>query len=429
MYQLFTENNMAVYSDSELGISFSVPEKDCMGMAQTKEIPAIRDREIIRNAFVNPVSGKRLADIAREKAARNAAVLISDATRGVPTAQMAPYVVEELVEGGVPLEGIFFFVAIGVHRPASEEEMKAFLGELYGKVQIENHTPFCADNLIFLGTTSDGTPVTVNKKAFDCYLHIQIGKVEPHEFAGFSGGRKSVLPGISSEETIRINHRPERILDPHAGIGKLEGNPISRDMEEAAERFRVDFGVNCILNNHMELAAVFAGGMKESHKAAVNFVSCSLGVNIEKPDLIVTCPGQPLDIDLYQSVKALIALTEILDRDIVTLLYCGCRDGVNSPDMLRAFSSSRQLEEVVDWTTKHYEIQMDHVLLLSKILRKEAKIVLCCPNVRDEEAQAMFMEPCQNPAEAMTLARTLSGKTNPKVLFYPRPQTGLPVLV
>ncbi|MBR5681608.1 MAG: nickel-dependent lactate racemase, partial [Clostridia bacterium] len=329
MYQLTFENGMAVYTDTELGISFSVPEEDCLGLVQTGELPELSDRETIRQAVRNPVSGKRLAEIARERAAKTAAILISDATRGVPTAALAPFVVEELLEGGVPLDGICFFVAVGVHRPATEEEMKTFLGDLYGKVRIENHTPFSPENLIPLGTTADGTPLAVNRRAYECDLHIQIGKVEPHEFAGFSGGRKSVLPGISSEETIRVNHRPERILDPRAAIGRVEDNPISMDMEEAAERFRMDFGVNCILNNRMKLAAVYAGGMRESHRAAIDFVRSGLGVSIEKPDLIVTCPGQPLDIDLYQSVKALIALTEVLDRDTAALFYCGCPEGVN----------------------------------------------------------------------------------------------------
>ena len=428
MYQLTFENGMAVYTDTELGISFSVPEEDCLGLVQTGELPELSDRETIRQAVRNPVSGKRLAEIARERAAKTAAILISDATRGVPTAALAPFVVEELLEGGVPLDGICFFVAVGVHRPATEEEMKTFLGDLYGKVRIENHTPFSPENLIPLGTTADGTPLAVNRRAYECDLHIQIGKVEPHEFAGFSGGRKSVLPGISSEETIRVNHRPERILDPRAAIGRVEDNPISMDMEEAAERFRMDFGVNCILNNQMKLAAVYAGGMRESHRAAIDFVRSGLGVSIEKPDLIVTCPGQPLDIDLYQSVKALIALTEVLDRDTAALFYCGCPEGVNSPDMLRAFASSDRLEEAVEWTIQNYEIQMDHVLLLSKFLRKGARIVLCCENVSDADAEKMFMTPGGSPAEAMEIARKLTGKDHPKILFYPRPQTGLPVL-
>ena len=174
MYQLKYQNGIAVYTDTELNLSFTVPEEECMGMLQTAELPALRNREEIRRAFQSPVSGKRLSEIARESGAKSAAILISDATRGVPTAGLAPLVTEELLEGGVPLSGICFFVAIGVHRPATEEEMKAFLGDLYGRVQIENHTPFCRENLISLGTTKDGTPVEVNRRAYECDLHIHI---------------------------------------------------------------------------------------------------------------------------------------------------------------------------------------------------------------------------------------------------------------
>ena len=233
-----------------------------------------------------------------------------------------------------------------------------------------------------------------------------------------------MLPGISCEETIRINPRPERILDPNAAIGKIDGNPVSDDMIEAAELFGIDFGVNCILNNEMKIAAVFTGSLVECHSAAVKYVRDYLGVGIEKPDVIVTCPGQPLDIDFYQSAKALIGLTEILDGDIVTLLTCGCAEGVNSPDMLRAFGSGKTLPEVEKWTTEHYEIQMDHVLLLAKIYRKGARVILSCPNVSDDEARTMLMEPVRDVQKALERAMALTGKACPKVLFYPRPQTG-----
>ena len=428
MYKLERQGGSCVFTDDELNVSFSVPEKNCVGMFQTSQLPAIEDEAALRRAFEEPVSGRRLRDIVQIKGARTACILVSDATRGIPTAPLAAIAVEELIKGGISLENIHFFVAIGVHRPATEAEMKQFLGELYGRVHIENHTPFDADNLISLGRTSGGTPVSVNKRAYNCDIHIQIGKVEPHEFAGFSGGRKSVLPGVSSEETIRINHRPEMILDPASAIGALDGNPINADMTEAAELFGIDFGVNCILNNEMKIAAVFTGGLTECHRHAVDFLRSRLGVVFEKPDLIVTTPGQPLDIDFYQTVKALIALTEILDENVVTLLYCGCPEGVNSPDMLRAFGSSEDLSEVVRYTTDNYEIQMDHVLLLSKIFRKGAQVVLCCPNVTDDEARTMFMTPCKDPQSAMELACRLTGKSEPKIMFYPRPQTGLPRL-
>ena len=268
MYKLELQDDTCVFTDDELNVRFAVPEKNCVGMFQTSPLPAIEDESELRRAFEEPVSGLRLRDIVRRKGAGSACVLVSDATRGIPTAPLAAIAVEELTEGGISLDNIHFFVAIGVHRSATEAEMKLFLGELYGKVHIENHTPFDADNLISLGLTSGGTPVSVNKRAYNCDVHVQIGKVEPHEFAGFSGGRKSVLPGISSEETIRINHRPEMILNPASAIGALDGNPINADMTEAAELFGIDFGVNCIdfevtphLLRHTFLTRCFENGL------------------------------------------------------------------------------------------------------------------------------------------------------------------------
>ena len=239
MYTLEKKDGVCVYKDTMLGIELRLPEENCAGMVQTRELPAIDGQGAIEKAFSEPVSGKTLSEIARDKGAKTACILISDATRGIPTAPMAKVAVDELVKGGLELKNITFFVAIGVHRPATEDEMKYALGELHGKVECVNHTPFDKDNLIYLGDSTNDTPVTVNRRAYECDIHVQIGKVEPHEFAGFSGGRKSVLPGISSEETIRVNHRPERILDPRAAIGRLDDNPVSDDMIEAAELFGI----------------------------------------------------------------------------------------------------------------------------------------------------------------------------------------------
>ncbi len=153
---------------------------------------------------------KRLRDIAADNKALSACVIVSDATRKMPTDKAAEVIVKELQDAGIALSEILFVVALGVHRDATEEEMRELIGdELYSKVRIENHRPYDKDNLIRLGNTGYGTPVIVNKRAYECDIHVSIGKVEPHEFAGFSGGRKSVLPGISSEETIILNHSVE----------------------------------------------------------------------------------------------------------------------------------------------------------------------------------------------------------------------------
>lgn len=429
MYCMECGEGKEVYTDKILNVQFEVPKGWQAAFTQTPPLAPIDQEEEIADAVKNPRYGDPLPRIVEKKQAKSACVLVSDATRAVPTSRLLRYVVEELIKAGMAYQDIHAFVAIGVHRDATEEEMKQILGDLYGKITIENHTPYDKEKLVYLGDTSRGTPIWVNKRAYACDIHIQIGKVEPHEFAGFSGGRKSVLPGVSAEDTIIINHRPDMILQEKAAIGVLKDNPVHEDMVEAAEKFRMDFGVNCVLNNNLELSAVFAGDMVKCHEAAIQSVRERLGVVLkERPDILVTTPGNPLDIDFYQTVKSLIALTEVLNEETVVILYCGCPEGVNSPDMLRAFGSSQDLEEVVAYTTENYKIQMDHVLLLSKILRKNVKIVLCCPNVSDEEAEQMFMIPSKSPEDALQKAIRLSGKKEGTILFYPRPQTGLPEL-
>lgn len=425
MIGLVKEKDAYIYRDDERMVSCNVPGEWDVELCCRKQLDKMQEEEIKRKICDFPM-GRKLRDIAKEKNAHNACILISDATRAVPTSVLAKYVVDELLAGGVMISDIKFFVAIGVHRPATVLEFREMLGDLYGKVKIENHTPFDEGNLIYLGDTKRKTPVWVNRRAYECDLHIQIGKVEPHEFAGFSGGRKSVLPGISGEETIQINHRPEMILNPKSSIGILHGNPVHEDMQEAAELFRIDFGVNCILNQQLEIAGVFAGNMEECHYAAVEYIRSRLVVEIKKPDVIITTPGEPLDIDFYQSVKALIALTEIADNVSDMVIYCNCREGINSPDMLNAFQSYENLEQVIQYVKENYKIQMDHVLLLSKILRKKVRIYVVCPNIRDRDIEEMFMIPCKSIDEAIEKVSKHLKKDALRLLFYPYPQTGLP---
>ena len=213
--ELRRENSGWAYEDRRLQMKCGIPGEYRVKMLQTPDVPEIRDYGEVQRAVREPVSGKSLTEILRGKQVHTVAVLVSDATRAVPTAEIAGVIVDELTENHIALKDITFFVAIGVHRPATEAEFREILGNLYGKVKIENHTPFAENSLICLGDTKRGTPVYVNRRAYACDLHIQIGKVEPHEFAGFSGGRKSVLPGISGEKNHP--HEPPSGNDPSPG--------------------------------------------------------------------------------------------------------------------------------------------------------------------------------------------------------------------
>ncbi len=428
MYQVKIENNKVVYSDETENVNISIKKESYAGIFEASDPEPIKDEKVFLNAVINPLkTSKRLCDIAKDKKAKTACIIVSDITRGVPTNKVAKHLVAELNKGGIQTKNITFFVALGVHRDATEEEMKIFLGDsLYSKVKIENHNAFDEEKLIDLGKTSRNTPVKVNKKAYNCDVKVTVGKVELHDMAGFSGGRKSILPGVSWEQTILINHRPDMIFDKGSGSGKLEGNPIHEDMVEAAQMFGVDFSVNFVVNNSQEPAAVYAGGLIESHLKAVEFLRRFCKVKITgKPDIYITTPGRPLNCDLYQGVKAIIAIRHILSEDSVVLLYGDFPEGVNSHDFLYPLKKFNDLDEARNYAWNNYEIQMDHTLPIIDILKKGIKIIVCSKNVNDEDIETLRMIPSNDLNEAIKMAIKLSGKEKPKIAFFPHPQEAI----
>ena len=295
---------------------------------------------------MNPGYGKSIRDLVKERNAQSASIIISDATRGVPTHLVAGHIIKELAAAGIEYDKILFVVALGVHREATADEIRSFIGdEYYGKVRVENHKPRDTAYLAEIGTTSFGTPVEVYKAAYECDLHISIGKVELHCFAGFSGGRKSVLPGISGARTIAANHSVQNLLDENSIPGVLENNKIHLDMVEAAELYRLDFTVNFVMNDDLLTSGIFAGSMNSAYSAAVRFLRNYCEVKIpEKPDIIVSSTGKPKNIDFYQAVTSLVALVPVLTPDITVVLLCQCPEGINSKDMMRPFEAASTVE-------------------------------------------------------------------------------------
>lgn len=427
MYTTKSDQNLVHYFDETEKVSAAIPSRNFAGIFEA-EYPPIREGVDWREqAILNPVgNGKRLSAIAAEKGAKTAVIVVSDVTRNVPTATVAQHIVNELLLGGVPEEGIRFMVALGVHRESTDDEMREYVGDaLFGKIPVKNHDPFSADKLIDLGPTSQGTPFLVNKEAYECDLHITVGKVELHEMAGFSGGRKSILPGISSEQTIVHNHRPEMIFAEGAVAGNLKGNPIHEDMLEAARRFGVDFSVNIVVDENHQPSAIFAGDLEQSHVLASEYVLqyCKLQLPFV-PDVIVTTPGEPLNIEMYQGVKALIALTHIAHPNMAVVFYGEFPEGVHSPDFMEPFYKYEDLDEARQFTLDDYRVQRDHTLPIIDLLQRGLKVFVASPNVMPGEVEALRMVYCDCLQDAIDKAIAYAGE-NAKVIVLPKSQRAI----
>ena len=427
MYTIEEKELVIVYSDLEEKTILHLPKERFAGFVAPIASPKPSE-DFIEKAFDAPVHSPRLRDLAQGR--KHTVILVSDATRQVPTAIVLPKILEELEAAGLSAESVSCVVATGVHRQATPLEMRQMLGNSSERVgHIDNHDPFDPTELVDLGKTSFGTPVQVNKTVYEADLRIVVGKVEPHEFAGFSGGRKSILPGIASETTIRINHRPEMILHPRAMIGEWKDNPVSKDMTEAARMLGVDFCVNILVDSDNRPTCVICGDLEKSHALAIEKVGESASVPLEtRPRIVVTTPGSPLNINFYQSMKAIIATAPIMAENGVIILYSRCAEGMGSEDMLLPFEKGKSVNETLAFLFCNYRIQMDHALLLCKILQSGVRIIVVSKNLSPKALMKMHILSAASLNEALETAFSILGKDEP-VLFYPCPQRTLPYIL
>jgi len=418
------------YRDPYSGASIRIPRDNYIGCVRCKAPREINWPVDYIRALRNPYGVARLKDMAQGK--KKVVILVSDYTRAVPVKMLLPPLVDELHQAGINENQITIIIACGLHRPSTWTEIAQIVGNDWAKrLTVVNHNALDSDRLTLVGKTKRGTPVWINSLILESDLRIALGQIEPHEYAGFTGGRKSVLPGVSGEETIRFNHSPEMIGHPLARPGVLEGNPVHEDMVEAALMVGVDFIVNVVLDRDLKTVGVFAGDMVEAHRRGADFVSSFSRVEVpSQPDIIVTAPGQPLDIDFYQSLKALFTVAAVASPKTIVVFYSSCREGLGSMgrEMLEAFRDATTPEEVETRLRNNYKVQMDHAFLVSRILQKGIKIIAYSPNVPLNLIREMKMIPVGSVQEGVDMALQLFKGSTPRVLIYPEAERTLPFL-
>jgi lactate racemase len=256
-------------------------------------------------------------------------LLFTDITRATPNERLIPWLLDYLRD--VPREDITLLNQLGTHRPNTRAELEKMLTPAVVKnYRVLNHEPENPDALVQLGATSDGTPALINRHAVEADVRIVTGFIEPHFFAGFSGGVKGIMPGVAGLKTIMSNHGARNIGDPAAAFGITAGNPLWEDLRDIARRIGPSFLLNVALNDTVQITGVFAGDLIAAHQAGCEFVRRSAMQKCDAPfDIVVTTnSGHPLDLNLYQGVKGMSAAARIVKPGGTIILACECREGV-----------------------------------------------------------------------------------------------------
>ena len=314
------------YGRQGLGINLPASAE----VLKTKFIPGLKDEgHAIRQALQQPIGSSPLA--AQVKPGDRVTVVHTDITRATPNDRILPVLLDVLLEAGVKAGDITLLNGLGTHRRQTEAELRQMLGDqIVDGFRCLQHDCNDDDSLISLGETSLGNPVRINRHYLESDVRILTGFIEPHFFAGFSGGPKAILPSLAGTESVFNNHGLEMIAHSQAAWGITEGNPIWEEMREVALRTKPTFLLNVALNTNQEITQVFAGDMLAAHAQGCEYVKRNAMVAVDIPyDIVITTnSGYPLDQNLYQSVKGMSAASQIVRQGGAIIIATACEDGL-----------------------------------------------------------------------------------------------------
>lgn len=334
------------------GLTTTLPEGFSYRVLEARSAQPLSDpAAAIEAALDKPVASPSLGDLARGKA--SAAISVCDITRPAPNPQVLPPLLARLERAGIARDSITILIATGLHRPATDAEIREIVGESIARTyRIVNHHARELASHRALGSTASGTPVYIDERFVSADLHITLGFIEPHLMLGFSGGRKLVAPGLAAQETIKVLHSPKFMRDARSVEGSIEDNPLHRELLEIARMARHDFMVDVALTRDRKIAGVFAGNAVEAHRKGVAFVSRVMLETLEGPvdAVITTAAGYPLDLTFYQAIKGITAASHIVKPGGKILLMAACEEGAGAGEFSRMLaenpSDSRFMERI-----------------------------------------------------------------------------------
>ncbi|MFX1478290.1 MAG: nickel-dependent lactate racemase [Promethearchaeota archaeon] len=385
----------------------------------------------IKQAIRHPLEGESLNKIIKNRSEKKQiCIVVSDATRPVPSHIILQALMEELNECGIKDDQIVVIIATGLHRSSREEELTRILGKyLKKRLNVINHVASDKSSLKYLGVTKEKIPIFLNKYYYESDLKIITGYVEPHFFFGFAGGRKSIVPGIAGEETIQANHSAENISSPYSRFGIYKENPMHQNSMEITEMIGVDFAVNVCINEHHQIVKVAAGNYKSVHENLVNYQLDYIFKEIKEPYDIVICGngGYPLDLNLYQGVKSM-AIGEMAVKKGGTIISVNeCSDGIGHEHFKQLICSGMNPRLLYNKILKGEIVVPDQweIQILARILMNTEIVIVS--ELKENEIGNIGLKYAKTVEDGIKVALEKHG-LNASILILPNGPQVLPIL-
>ena len=399
----------------------SLPEKNLLGVLMSNEIShKYRGEEAVIEALNHPIGAKKLSETV--KAGQKVAIVTSDISRPLPSYKILPALLRELNEGGVKDEDITLVFALGSHRPHTKEEMLHLAGEeVFGRIRCVDSNP---NDCVHLGTTKAGTPVDITRAVAEADFRICLGNIEFHYFAGYSGGAKAIMPGVSTHDAIQTNHR--MMTSPDACAGKLVGNPIREDIEEAGEICGIDYIVNAVLDEHKNIVYAVAGDVTLAHRKGCEYLDRMYRKKIaQKADIVlVSQGGAPKDANLYQTQKALDNAKHAVKKGGTIILIGACPEGLGSRTFETWLTEAKTPRDLIDRVHRKFELGGHKAAAIAMVLENAS--IDFVSEMDPEFVKSIFLNPRASAQEALDAALEKYGP-NATILAMPFGGATLPI--
>ena len=385
------------------GLTVHLPNSFEYQLLNTISAPPLADPvAAIVAALDRPAAGPALATVAAGK--KSAAISVCDITRPAPNPVVLPPLLRALEAAGIPRQNISIFIATGLHRGATEVEIRQIVGaETAARYTILNHDARRREEHRHLGTTRSGTPVWIDERFMRADLHLSLGFIEPHLMLGFSGGRKMIAPGLAAQETIKELHSSRFMRDPRACEGSIDDNPLHAELLEIARMARHDFLIDVSLAQDRRIAAVFAGEPEAAHRTGVEWVRRSLAQYLDQPaDVVITSGGgYPLDLTFYQCIKGITAAGNMVRPGGRILMVGECQEGVGGDEfrdlLVQYASDSEFLRGIEGVPVTVDQWQLEKLALVTQ----KIEVLYSMPGLPAEYQRRLWGRGFMNPQDAV----------------------------